>query len=136
MVMHKFFITGVGTGIGKTLVTTILCHQLTRAGQRVAALKPIVSGFSPDDPHSDPALILRSLGRSPTPEAIGAIAPWRFAATLSPHRAARQEGRSIDLDEVVAFCRARDRTDGEFLMVEGAGGVMSPIDPRTTCLDL
>ena len=66
--MRALFITSVGTGIGKTLVTTILCHQLTFAGRTVRALKPVVSGFSPDDPASDPALILRSLGQDPTPQ--------------------------------------------------------------------
>jgi dethiobiotin synthetase len=131
-----FFITGVGTGVGKTLVTTILCHQLTRMGQAVSALKPLVSGFVPDDPASHPALILRSLGRSPTPEAIAAIAPWRFAAPLSPHLAAHREGRSTARDDLAAFCRAREAEDRDFLLVEGAGGVMSPIEPETTCLDL
>ena len=44
--MERYFITGVGTGVGKTLVTTILCHQLTAEGRKVTALKPVVSGFS------------------------------------------------------------------------------------------
>jgi dethiobiotin synthetase len=134
--MPELFITAVGTGIGKTLATTILCHQLTRMGRRVRALKPVVSGFSAGDPDSDPALILRSLGRAPRAEAIAAIAPWRFAAPLSPHLAARREGRSIDVEEVVAFCREQERGAGDLLLVEGAGGVMSPLDARNTCLEL
>ena len=134
--MPSFFITGVGTGVGKTLVTTILCHQLSRLGRPVSALKPIVSGFSAEDPHSDPALILRSVGRSPTPEAMAAIAPWRFAAPLSPHLAARREGRSIALEEVVACCRAQEHENRGLLLVEGAGGIMTPIDPTQTVIDL
>ena len=43
--MSGLFITGVGTGVGKTLVMSILCHQLTAMGRRVSALKPVVSGF-------------------------------------------------------------------------------------------
>ena len=78
--MSGLFITAVGTGIGKTLVTTILCHQLIGADRKVHAIKPVVSGFSLDDPRNDPALILRSLGRQPTPQSIAAIAPWRLAA--------------------------------------------------------
>ena len=70
--MSGLFITGVGTGVGKTLVTTILCHQLRDMGRRVTALKPVVSGFVEGDPESDPALILRSLGIAPTAEAIAA----------------------------------------------------------------
>ena len=103
--MSGLFITGVGTGVGKTLVTTILCHQLRAMGRRVNALKPVVSGFVEGDPESDPALILRSLGIAPTTEAIAAITPWRFAAPLSPHLAARREGRSVSREDVVRFCR-------------------------------
>jgi dethiobiotin synthetase len=134
--MRGLFITAVGTGIGKTLVTTILCHQLTRAGRRVHAIKPLVSGFSPDDLRSDPALIIRCLGREPTPQSIAAIAPWRFAAPLSPHLAARNEGRTVDFDELTAFCRPHDSDSDSVWIVEGAGGVMAPFTREYTSLDL
>src|SRR5690348_8678812 len=106
--MRGLFITGVGTGVGKTLVTTILCHQLREMGRSVCALKPVVSGFADDDPASDPALILRSLGITPTAEGIASISPWRFAAPISPHLASRREGRSVSLEDVVRFCRERE----------------------------
>jgi dethiobiotin synthetase len=134
--MRGLFVTSVGTGIGKTLVTTILCHQLARAGRAVRAIKPVVSGFSPDDPDSDPALILRSLRQAASSEAIAAIAPWRFAQPLSPHLAARHEGRTIKLDDVVAFCREQLSLSDHLLLIEGAGGVMAPIDETHTSLDL
>jgi dethiobiotin synthetase len=131
-----FFISSVGTGIGKTLVTAILCHQLTRAGRTVRAIKPVVSGFSPDDGASDPALILRSLGRAPTAKSIAEIAPWRFAAPLSPHLAARKEDRRLTIDDVAAFCQRHDHSHDGLLLIEGAGGVMTPIDDTHTGLDL
>jgi len=134
--MRGLFITSVGTGIGKTLITTILCHQLRDQGRAVTALKPVVSGFSSDDPTSDPALILRSLGREPTPAAIGEIAPWRLERPLSPHLAARLEGRPLSIDEVAGFCKDRDYPDETILLVEGAGGVMTPLDATHTVLDL
>ena len=133
--MRQFFITGVGTGVGKTFVTRLLVHQLTALGRRVSALKPVVSGYADDDPDSDPALILRSLGQSPSAAAIASISPWRFAAPLSPHLAAQREGRSIDQGDVIAFCREPAKDAIDFRLVEGVGGVMSPIGPRTTCLD-
>ena len=133
--MRPFFITAVGTGIGKTLVTTVLCHQLISLGRRVSALKPVVSGYSVDDPESDPALLLRSLGQSPTGEAIATIAPWRFTAPLSPNLAARREDRSIPMEDLLAFCREPGGGDVEVRLIEGAGGLMSPIGPRETCLD-
>ncbi len=133
--MRQFFITAVGTGVGKTLVMTVLCHQLNTLGRRVSALKPVVSGYSDDDPESDPALILRSLGQSPTSEAIATIAPWRFTAPLSPHLAARREDRSIPMEDVLAFCSEPGDGDVDVRLIEGAGGLMSPIGPRETCLD-
>ena len=102
--MDKLFISSVGTGIGKTLVTTILCRQLTQLGRSVAAIKPVVSGFR-TDLESDPAPILRSLGKKPSLQTISEIAPWRFAQPVSPHLAARNEGGGPSLPEVVAFCR-------------------------------
>jgi dethiobiotin synthetase len=134
--VRALFITATGTGIGKTLLTTIVCHQLQERGYAVRALKPVVSGFSSDDPSSDPALILQSLGQPATPEAIAAIAPWRFQAPLSPHLAARLEGRVIAFSEIAAFCRNQERCDCDLLLIEGAGGVMSPIDDSHTFLDL
>jgi dethiobiotin synthetase len=133
--MRGVFITGVGTDVGKTLLTTILCRQLTAEGRRVVALKPVVSGYSDGDPGSDPACILRSLGRTPSPEAVAAVAPWRFAEPVSPHLAARREGRTINLEEVVAFCRRPEHAAADVRIVEGAGGIMSPIGPNATCLD-
>lgn len=135
---RRVFITGIGTGVGKTLVTTILCHQLRAASQDVRALKPVVSGFDDRDPESDPALILRSLGVDPSPERIATISPWRFAAPLSPHEAARREERRVTVDEIRGFCeRPADRPrTASIVLIEGAGGVMSPIAEDGTCLDL
>lgn len=134
--MSGLFITGVGTGVGKTLVTTILCRQFRALGVDVLPLKPVVSGFVEDDPESDPALMLRSLGVMPTRPAIASISPWRFAAPISPHLAARREGRSVTLDELARFCTERGRAPGPLRLIEGAGGVMSPLCEDGTCLDL
>jgi dethiobiotin synthetase len=134
--MRGLFVTGVGTGVGKTLVTTILGHQLREMGLRVKALKPVVSGYVEGDPECDPALILRSLGIAPTKEAIAAITPWRFAAPISPHLAARRESRSVSREDVVRFCRQAGEDARAIRLIEGAGGVMSPMTSDATCLDL
>ncbi len=134
--MSGLFITGVGTGVGKTLVATILCHQWRRMGRRVTALKPVVSGFVADDPESDPALLLRSVGITPRPESIASISPWRFAAPISPHLAARRENRSVSLVEIAQFCREKTAGPGSLRLIEGAGGLMSPMSSDGTCLDL
>jgi dethiobiotin synthetase len=136
--MRGLFITSVGTDVGKTLITTILCHQLRARGRAVTAIKPVVSGFSPDDPASDPALILRSLGFEPTPTGITAIAPWRFERPVSPHLAAREEGRVLSIDEIAGFCKGQGQeyANDVTLLIEGAGGVMTPLDESHTVINL
>ncbi len=121
--MKRLFITGTGTGIGKTLVTCALAHQL-----KARALKPIATGFDANDAASDTALLLQVQGLS-NPDAIS---PWRFAAPLSPDMAARREGKTIVLDEVIKFCRDRKE---QTLLIEGIGGVMTPLNDRETVLD-
>ena len=134
--MRARFVTATGTGIGKTLVSAALVHQLRAAGESVEALKPVLSGTpDPAGEPSDAELLLRAQGLEPTHERIAAIAPWRFAAPLSPDMAAAREGRTLDFDALVGFTRAaRERAKG-WLVVEGVGGVAVPLDARHTVID-
>lgn len=135
--MPAVFITGTGTDIGKTFVTCGLVRHFRRAGRVVTALKPIVSGFDPEAPHgSDPALLLDALGAPVTEANLAQVSPWRFRAALSPDMAARAEGRSVPFETVVAQCRDAIPEDDRILLVEGAGGVMAPLDPHHTMLNL
>jgi dethiobiotin synthetase len=132
--MTAIFVTATGTDIGKTFVITGLIGHYRRAGRVVEAIKPVVSGFSPDAA-SDPTALLAALGRPATVEAIGHISPWRFAAPLSPHLAAKQEGRAIDFNQVVEFSRRAMANRKGTLLIEGIGGIMVPLDDRHTVLD-
>ena len=134
--MKTLFVTSSGTGIGKTLVTAALCHQLRQAGTRVRALKPVISGFDADtQAESDTAIILDSLGLPLTPETVEPVSPWRFAAPLSPDMAAVREGRALDFDAIVRFCREAATGPEEVLLIEGVGGVMVPLTEQETVLD-
>jgi dethiobiotin synthetase len=131
------FITGTGTDVGKTYVAASLIRHLRRMGRTVDALKPVVSGFDPALPAtSDPGILLKALGLSITPPDIERIAPWRFRAALSPDLAAQQEGKTIDVDAVIAFCRTAIDQRRDILLIEGAGGIMVPLDAHRTVLDL
>jgi dethiobiotin synthetase len=135
--MPAAFITATGTEIGKTYVTAALARCLRARGRKVAILKPVVSGF---DAHaiaaSDPATLLEAIGEAPSLEAVAAIAPWRFAAPLSPDMAARLEGRAISFAELIAFCRAALAQSEDVLLIEGIGGLMVPLTDDKTILDL
>lgn len=134
--MSATFITATGTDVGKTFVAAALIRHLREAGRTVEALKPVASGYNADEATtSDPGLLLAALGRPVTPVTIERIAPWRFAAPVSPDLAAKREGRTIDFDALLTFCRrVIDRTDGNVL-IEGIGGVMVPLDDTRTVLD-
>jgi dethiobiotin synthetase len=134
--MPAIFVTATGTDVGKTFVTAGLIRQLRRRGHPVEALKPIVTGFDPAAPeNSDPAVLLAALGRSATPEEIRCISPLRYRAPLSPDMAARAEGRPVDVDALIGFCREAIAAARGTLLIEGVGGLMVPLDGRRLVLD-
>jgi dethiobiotin synthetase len=136
--MGALFIAGAGTDVGKTYIAAHLIRALVGRSHAVEALKPVVSGFDPTDwAMSDPGQLLAALGLPLDQDRLQAISPWRYAAPLSPEMAARLEGRSLGCAEVIRFCRARIAASAaDLIVVEGAGGVMSPVDEQTTGLDL
>lgn len=137
--MAAFFVTGSGTGVGKTLVTAALAWQLRRTGREVRVLKPVITGFDPLDPaETDSAILLECLDREVTDRAIGEISPWQYSAPLSPDMAAAREGTAINFPRLVAFCRgalAEAERDGAILLIEGVGGVMVPLTRTETVAD-
>jgi dethiobiotin synthetase len=136
--MTAVFVAGAGTDVGKTFVAAHLIRTLLARGVSVAALKPVVSGFAADDwADSDPGRLLAALGRPLDAPHLEAMSPWRFTAPLSPEMAARREGRTLDFAPVLAWCRQQIAAAPDRLtLVEGAGGVASPVDDHTTGLDL
>lgn len=132
--MSALFITATGTDVGKTYIACALIRALRAAGRPVRAFKPVVSGFDPVDADaSDPGRLRAALGDGAP--SLEDIAPLRFAAPLSPPLAARLEGVHLELDRLEALCRAQMTGDG-LLLIEGAGGVMSPLTDEATNLDL
>ena len=135
--MSAIFITATGTDVGKTYVAASLIRHLRGMGRMVDAIKPVASGFDPAEPGaSDAAVLLGALGLRVTDEEIDRISPWRFRAALSPDLAAAHEGRTIDVDAVIGFCRTAFERRRDILLIEGVGGVMVPLDGQRTVLDL
>ena len=134
--MSALFVTGAGTDIGKTYVTALIVRHLRARRLEARAVKPVISGFDENTlDRSDSAILLDAAGDLATPELIATISPWRFAAPLAPNMAARREGKSIDFDGIVAFCRDAMATADGPLLIEGVGGVMAPLGDDTTVLD-
>ncbi|MGL4513117.1 MAG: dethiobiotin synthase [Lacipirellulaceae bacterium] len=124
--MRGLFITGTGTEVGKTHVAALIARQLVAAGVRVGVYKPVASGCRRIESAlvSEDALALwEAAGR---PLSLDAVCPQRFAAPLAPHLAAREEGKRVDSALLRSGANAwRDACD--VLLVEGAGGLMSPL---------
>ena len=134
--MKTLFVTASGTGTGKTYVTGALATAFRDKGLSVRVLKPVVSGYPGDDAEvTDTAILLKSLEIEPTQEAVEACSPWRFTEPLSPDMAARREGRSIDFEALVGFCRDMQGGEEDRLLIEGIGGAMVPLDDSHTVLD-
>ena len=118
---NGYFITGSDTDVGKTFVASQLITQLVNLGITVETRKPAESGWS--DPEASDARLLQKANRDR--ESLQLITPNRFVAALAPHRAARLEGRTLDLSMLVAACKKTDNSS--LLVAEGAGGFYSPI---------
>lgn len=124
-----YLILGTGTDIGKSFLVENLCRILPK----VAAIKPICTGFSDHDKNSDPARILTALGREISKENLDEITPWRFEEACSPHFLKEE----IDFKKIVNFCQKEIiKNKGKTLLIEAAGGVMTPINNEKTFLDL
>src|SRR3990172_9828490 len=129
------FITGTGTGVGKTYVAALIARALNSAGKRVGVYKPAASAcerhgnelVSPD------ALALwEAAGR---PATLDQVCPQRFAAALAPHLAARAEGRRVD-QALLRSGLESWRKSCDIVLVEGAGGLMSPVSDDDYNADL
>lgn len=135
---RALFVAGAHTDVGKTYAACAILRAARTAGLSVTALKPVVSGFDAENwGESDPGRLLAALGRPLTRGELDQISPLRFAAPLSPPMAARLEGRDLRLAELEDFCRqGLAASTADLTLVEGVGGVMSPISEDATGLDL
>jgi dethiobiotin synthase len=129
--MISLLITGTDTSVGKTWVGRALSHALVAAGRRVVAVKPVETGCQGDRSHlEDGALLAAATGQAEPRAAL-----FRFTAPVAPALAAEREGAPIDLDALVLAIDGL--SDGaEVLLVEGAGGLLSPITWEWTVVDL
>ena len=122
-----FFITGTDTGVGKTVLTALLARHLRERGVSAAALKPICSGG-----RDDARALRAAMNGALTPDEIN---PWHFRAPLAPLLAARRERRRVRLADVLAHVRTMQKRF-DVLLVEGAGGLLSPLGENFDSRDL
>jgi dethiobiotin synthetase len=134
--VRGLFVTGTGTGVGKTVLSAVLLAAAAAGGEPVRAHKPVVTGL--DEPSGewppDHVLLARTTRQAPEE-----VAPLRFAPPVSPHLAAALAGEHLDPERLAASAltalRAAD-AQGATLVVEGVGGLMVPLTDDYTVRDL
>jgi dethiobiotin synthetase len=127
--MKRYFITGTDTDCGKTYVTAKLVDYFANA----AALKPVASGcmviknqlVSTDAQQLQQNSLL----------SLDVINPWRFKLPVSPHIASKEEGICLSIKEIADYCMDLSLPGVESLFIEGAGGLMVPLNEKETWID-
>lgn len=122
-----YFITGTDTEAGKTVLSALLARFLADQNQKIAAFKPICSGG-----RSDAQALHDAIAGKLT---LDEINPWFFRAAIAPSLAAQQEKKSVSLAQVLKHIRARQK-GFEMTLVEGAGGLLSPLGKDFDSRDL
>ncbi len=133
--VRGLFITGTGTSVGKTYVAALIAKSLRAAGKRVGVYKPAASGCELREGRlvSDDAVVLwEAAGR---PGTLAQVCPQVYAAPLAPHLAAQAEGREIDRELLRSGLRFW-RESSNLVLVEGVGGLMSPVSEEDYNADL
>jgi dethiobiotin synthetase len=129
------FITGTDTGVGKTIVASALARLLHVNGVNVGVMKPVTSGCKEEKGHlvsEDAGLLAWSAG---TAGADPDMTPYLLRLPIAPAEAARREGVRIDFQVIAgSFSRLSSRHD--FVIVEGAGGLMAPLSGELLMADL
>lgn len=125
--MKTLFITGTDTGVGKTVLTVLLVRFLRSRGINAAALKPVCSGG-----REDARKLFAAMDGSLS---LDEINPWHFRVPIAPMLAARLESKKVKLSAVARFARATQKRR-DILLVEGAGGLLSPLGENFNSRDL
>lgn len=127
------FITGIDTNIGKTFATGLIASALAGQGKRVITQKMIQTGCT--DISEDIEMHRKIQGIPFTEEdKSGLTCPYIFTYPCSPHMAAEKDGRTIDL-AIIAEATRKLQEQYEYVLLEGAGGLMVPNDLHSLTID-
>ncbi len=125
--MNGIFVTGTDTNVGKTIVSAALIYAL-RERETVCYWKPIQTGIETDDDTQT----VRELTNGTSDEIFDK--GFRLEKPLSPHLSARLAGVEITVEKILNFIK--NKTTDKFWIVEGAGGVLVPLNENELMIDL
>ncbi len=131
MIPSGLFITATGTEVGKTFVTRGIARGLVLRGRSVAAIKPIETGCQPSP--ADAAALSLACGR---PHLTHASGLYRAELPLAPYAISLKTGRPPPDVRALAHRVAHLSHSADVALVEGAGGLLVPLDAKRTIADL
>lgn len=132
---QSYFITGTDTGVGKTYIACQLIRQYVAQGYKVVGMKPIAAGCELMDGQwvNEDVKLLTEASNVSAPANL--VNPYCFKEPIAPHIAAQHEGVKIDL-EVIESAYHQLSEMADIVIVEGAGGLLVPINAEETLADL
>lgn len=133
--MRGVFITGTDTGVGKTLFSAALLLRLGELGVRAAACKPLAAGCRRESGRLVNADAELLAAVAPLGAPLETVNPVALEPAIAPHIAAADERRRLDAAMLSAACRTAGR-GSEYLVVEGAGGWLVPLNDTETLADV
>ena len=128
-----YFVSGIDTGIGKTVATGLMARSLRAQGVDAITVKMVQTGNDGFSEDLEAHRAMCGLGRSPEDEQ-GLTAPQIFRFPSSPLLAARLEGRKVDLAKIASSVRACAAAH-EVVLVESAGGLCVPLTDEALSVD-
>ena len=145
--MQGLFVTGTDTGVGKTVLSAALLAAMVAAGESVAVHKPAVTGLDEQAVVGQTGAGQATAPWPPDHELLGAaagiapedVAPRRYGPAVSPQLAAELTGEPLDRRELLTTAAERATRavhEARTLIVEGAGGLLSPLATELTVCDL
>ncbi len=131
--MKRYFIIGTDTDCGKTYVTCQLLDYFKKRGHRSFGIKPVASGCLEQNNRliSEDVVQLQQHNGASQHD----ICPWRFKPAISPHLAAEELGERLSAAAISNFCNDETFRDLDYLLIEGAGGLMVPLNNTETWVD-
>ena len=131
--MNGVFITGSNTDVGKTTVGVEIIRHLGKT-RKLRARKPVETNCQLiNDAYAPKDAITLNEGCS-EPEPLSIVCPYCFELEASPEEASSHDGTTLSIDGLVSACNSD--TEDSFVVVEGAGGLYSPIADASINSDL
>jgi dethiobiotin synthetase len=126
-----YFVTGTGTGVGKTLVSCALLHAFSARGETTVGMKPVAAGC--EDGNWRDVELLAAASTVAAPREL--INPYALIPTIAPHIAAGRAGINIDINVIRQACLELQKI-ADVVIVEGVGGFLVPLNDHQDSADM